>query len=806
MFQIINYSVVTNTVEPIVLFSSAMLRKLESMNAAADGIIKVTSAMEVELDDMQRAAAQANLNHLVATGLDLNGRHYVPFFAGSSDIRKGTSGWIRDDLLKEIGTWAMCGLKTSELNIAVNKYAAYIGLLMSSTRTFQQVYGRALDVRRVCVVPDTYVKVTGKVDFVEGDNVRRIDEHVVEINAFDGAAYIRPEATGGKASTLRAPWVKAMAIPMDFISFAEEHGLSTIIKDYWGNEVDLREIDLVLTESCFKMAGQYKSFQQYQEAFEALGHEICVCVEEHHPRKKAMPYQQLQTLVGGTNVDAMKLAYMTKEVMDAYKDPDQAAGLIGGHLAHAAKLYHGLLAEPYTARIVEESYNAKWTRAIGGKVLGLGYNAFLAPDPIAMLEALYGLPVTGALKAGECYCSNAGLGQVDNTRSPHLDHAHVIMWGVKKPNKYFMGPTMYWNIRDFATLRLRADYDGDHVWYSKNAFLLEAIRKTDRLLENITVDWVAPKAPKSAINRGTLARFFTSLTQTSQIGIYADDFTKFWAWLSNELDKEAITMEEAREVWCWLTYAGNVLIDAAKHGNANVKPPKRVRMFAQMPLPAFCEYAKADSVRPVGSEYWAGKCAKTNGFADMYSEAVRSNVDEHLHVTGSEEFVFDPHVLMIDAHRKIGNLAGLFKQGRRVVDGYDETGAQISHYEDEGLFQRLAFASARELEALEDGGNERYHLDCWEKERGRLAFNEIRRWVEERGETMEAAYDIICRGVFNGSASEKYAYTMKRAFWIFFGEMTVEVLSDKFCANVFEDELVLPDLDDLDSDDEYVEE
>lgn len=805
MFQITNFNVVSNTAESIVLFSSAMLRKLADMNAADDGIIKVTSAMEAELTDDARAAAQDNLKHLVNVGLDLNGRHYVPFFAGSSDIRKGTSGWIRDDLHKEIGTWAMCGLHTRDLNIAVNKYAAYIGLLMSSTRTFREVYGSILDVRRVCVVPDTSVQVAGTADLVAGSNVSRSSSHTATINAFDGAAYIRPEITGGKASTLRAPWVKAMAIPMDYIRFAEEHNLSTVIKDYWGKEVDLREIDLVLTESCFKMAGQYKNFQQYQDAFIALGHEICVCVEEHAPRKKDMPYQQLQTLVGGTNVDAMKLACMTSEVLTTYQDPDHAAGLVGGHLAKAAKLYHGLLADSYTARNVERAYAAKWTKAVGGNVLGLGYNAFLAPDPIAMMEALFGLPVVGVLKAGECYCSNAGLGPVDNTRSPHLDHAHVILWGVKKPNEYFMGPTMYWNIWDFTTLRLRADYDGDHVWYSKNAFLLEAIRKTDRLLNNVTVDFVAPKAPKSAINRATLSQFFAGLTQPSQIGIYADNFTRFWAWLTTELEAERITIDEARDVWCWLTYAGNVLIDAAKHGSASVKPPKRVREFASMPLPAFCEYAKANAVHPVGDVHWAGKCARTNGFGDMYSQAVRNNVDEHLHIAGSEDFVFDPYVLRIDAHRKCSKLAGLFRKGRRVVDGYDLNGEPVCHYEDEGLFQQLAFASARDLEALKRGGSDGFHVDNWEAERGRIAFEEIRSWAEERGETIEAAYDIICHGVFNHLGSEEYIYTLKRAFWNIFGAMAVEVLSDKMCDGVFEGDLELPDFGET-TDEEYTEE
>lgn len=796
MFAINNYSVVTKSLTEVVLFSSAMMEKLESLGYAEDGIIKVSSALEMELSDEDKAIAQSHLQHIVAAGLTLNGVTYVPFFAGSSDIRKGTSAWIREDLYAEIGKWAMCGLSTKDMKIAVNKYAAYIGLLMSSTRTFMQVYGRELSVRRVCVVKDRYIFVTDPADFVHGTNVTRKDEHTVEINAFDGAAYIRPEVTGGKASTLRAPWVKAMAIPMDFIGYAEEHGLSTVIKDYWGNDVDLRDVDLILTESCFKMAGQYESFQQYQEAFEALGHEIRVCVEEHAPRKKAMPYQQLQTLVGGTVVDAKRLMHVTKAALDDYRSPTKAGKLVGGNIAKATQLYPELLAEPYIAGAIAEAYASKRTRAIGGKVLDLGYNAFLAPDPVAMLEALYGLPICGSLSAGQCYCSNvarkADLGAlpyVDVTRSPHLDHAHVILWNVSQPSKYMMGPTMYLNIRDFTTIRLRADYDGDHVWYSDHTALLDVVRKTDKFLGNLPVDWVAPKAPKSVINRATLAQFFTGLTQTSQIGIYADNFTRFWAWLTTELDKETITTEEAREVWCWLTYAGNVLIDAAKHGSANVRPPKRVQEFSHMPLPAFCEYAKANSIHPVGDEHWFAKCSQTDGFGDLYSRAVRDTVDEALHITGIEEMIFDPTELLIDDQRKIGGLQGLYHRGR--------WNAEKQTAEGEGFFQQLAFASARELEALrQNGENDQHKLESWEAKRGRIAFEQIKRWAEERGETIEAAYDVITRRIFCGSQnnSPEYQHAVKRAYWSFFGPMVVDVLRSRM--DVFDADLTMPDVDD----------
>ena len=794
MFKIMNYSVVNAAVEEIVLFSSAMMEKLESIGRAADGIIKVSSALEVELTDEQRAVSEQLLQTIVKNGLTVNQTHYTPFFAGSSDIRKGSSAWIDVDIHAMIGEWAMCGLKTKDLNIAVNKYAAYIGLLMSSTRKFKDVYDRPLDIRRVCVVKDSFATVSGVVDFVQHGKNSRKDGHTAEINAFDGASYIRPECTDGRCSTLRAPWVKALAVPVDFLAFAKEHSLSTVIKDYWGNDVDLNDIDLILTESCFKMAGQYKNFDQYQTAFEALGHEIRVCVEEHAPRKKAMPYQQLQTLVGADEQDAMKLAYVTWEHMNKFSDPKETGGLIGGNLGRACKLWPELLVESYTAKQIEEAYAAKRNRALGGKVFDLGYNAFIAPDPVAMLEALFGLPIKGVLKAGECFCKNAGRGWVDVTRSPHLDHAHVILYAVRKPNDYFVGPTMYLNIWDMTTIRLRADYDGDHVWYSRHAFLLNAVRKTDRVLQNLPVDWVAPKAPKSAITRAALAQFFTGLTQTSQIGIYADNFTKFWAWMMKEIREDNVSVEETREAWTWLTWAGNVLIDAAKHGTANVRPPEIVRFFSKKPLPAFCEHAKADANRPVGCDHWLEKCAPSEGFGDMYMKCIRENVPEQLCVEGADDFVFDVKTMMIDAQRPASGLSGLW--------GHGEYMACIGEYVDQGLFQTLAFSNAAELEALRKGGSDDHHVESWEAERGRIALNRIRAWAEERGSSIEAAYDVVTRRVFTSRYnSVGMEQTIKRAYWSFFGEMAIEAIANNLNADVFETELCMPG-DEFDADEE----
>lgn len=756
MFKCSMINVFANTVDEIILDNSALMRKLVELNAT-DKVVKLNGEInELDKDENAKAEARVRLANYVQNGINISGNHYVPLLVTASDSRKAHSMWIDKEIWSEVGRWLMCGLNSSDLNIAINKYMAYLGLMASATRSFESVYGHTIDIHRVCVVKDYTVTVNGKVDNVDGVNITYDVDKDISICAFDGAGLIDPHLTNYKASTIRGPWIKALAIPADFKRFCREHSISTV-EDLWGNTRNIADIDLILTESCFKMASQYDNWGKYVSAFIALGHEISVCVEEHRPSRKAMPYQQGQTLIAGTEDDSIRFAGFAKREVVKLNNAKEAGKLLGGNLSKAAKLYPELVSEKYCASRIQEAYAAKRTKMMGGKVPGLGYNAFIAPDVVAMMESIFGLDVKGCLKAGECYCSNCNVGETDITRNPHFDHAHVLLNNVAKPSKYMVGPTMYVNIFDLLTIRIRCDYDGDHVWYSQNEMLIDLVKRSNEIVTGRVIDWNAPKAPKGPVTMGVIRTFVMNLTQTSQIGRYADAMTKMWA---NGYDRYACN---------WLTYAGNVLIDAAKHGSANIGVPDAVKDIFKMPLPAFCEYAKADSERPVGSEKWLGKVARTHGFMDMYSDQIRTNIPETLVIDGVEEMMFNSSVMMIEPDRKIGSLAGLCKKGK--------WNKETNKYDDQGVFQEIAFRHAAEWLGLSKVAGNVSKKASWDELRGEAGLAEIKAWAEERGSTIEAAYDVICRWVYNTQMSDGYATVMKTAFWRIFGNMAVETLN-----------------------------
>jgi hypothetical protein len=737
--------------DEIIVFPNELARKLETIGRT-DALIKVNSLISDKLPDEEKAAMNQQLQEWTANGIHLGNKIYRPFFIGASDSRNATSAWLDEELLPEIGKWAMCGIKTSDMHIAVNKYLAYIALLASATRSFESVFGTTLDPRKIVVVPDYNVVVKGKVDFVNNNTIEHDVDRDVTINAFDGCGIVMPYITKNTACTIRAPWMKALIIPGNFRRFAVEHSVKEIV-DLWGNAHKIEEIDAVLTKSCFKMAAGYTSWKQYCDAFEQLGHRITVCVEEHAPRAKWMPYQQLQTLAGNDD-DVKAFAAKANHVAYEWQKPAGAAKLIGGWAGKAARINPNILADANVQERLQEAFAAKRMMILGGKVPDLGYNAFLAPDPVALMEHVCGLPVKGVLNAGECCCANCNLGEVDVTRNPHFDHAHVLLNNVTKKSYLFYGPTFYINIFDLTTIRLRADYDGDHVWYSQDPILLDLVHRTNDQYKNLPIDWIAPESVKGKINKGVVAAAFQRNTQQAQIGLFADGLTKMFA---NGYD---------RDVCAWLTYAGNVLIDAAKHGNANIDKPADVNETMKGKLPLFAKFAKANPDRPLeDEEYWTKRCEETDSFADRYSAFCDQTLPKELVVEGSDEFVFNVSDLMIDAHRPSGWAAGLYHRATNPNDW-------------DGLFNQIAFRHAREwteVSKADVAGKKA----TWEQLRGAAALEEIKAFCEERGETIEAAYDVICRHVFASKASFAYNAVVKDAFWRIFGEMAVNVLKSK---------------------------
>ena len=782
------YNLNSGKMEEITIFDSCGTRKLDKMAIEPkDALLDVMAETKKNPED--EAYAKSVLSNMCAEGYPLNGIEFNPFMAPAGKIRKATSTFMNSSIIPEIGRWSMCGLRSYNLEMPLNKPLAYFGLLWSASKTFEKVFGKKFDIKRLAVIKDGEITINGIVDVVsQKEGVSKEVARQIIINAFDGFGIVNYVITNGESVTIRGPWLKAFVQAVDFGDIArwcKEMGIEPVFTDFWGRKVNLQDVDMIICESCFKTAKFYESWSQYTKAFEELEHEVAVCVREHAPKLKGMPYQQGQTLMG-TSDDALHFVAHAKKTVYKYHESQKAAGLLGGAHAKAAKLYPALFNESYTKKAVQEKYTTKRNDMLGGRIPELGYNAFLAPDIQAFVEHLFGLEIKGSLKAGECSCQTIEDGLVDVTRSPHLDNAHVLLNNVKKMPFVGKTPTFFINIMDMTTIQLRADYDGDHVWYSQDEYLLDLVQRTYEKLQNLPVDWNVEKAPKVKMTKSAIASFITNLIHGSEIGLYADALTKMW---NNGYD---------RDVCDWLTYAGNVLIDAAKHAAVKIEKPESVKAIDKLSLPMFAMYAKADLEHPANSEYWLAertimtkmgpmtippRCKYTDSFLDKYSKGIQENIPETLTIDGIEDLVFDSTKMMIDPHRKMGRFSGLSKKGR-----YDEN---LGTMVDCGLFQEIAFRHSTEWNKLVGQTNFFQNRREWEEETAKAARAEIIAWAHAQYPEIKVAddkledccYDIIVRNIFNTKYSEGMDTVIKQCFWRIYGDKAVEVLKKNLAVN-----------------------
>ena len=842
------FDIVRNKIESITMFDNELTRWLKENNATAEDIMKVKAEVpNSRYMEEEEARTKSKLVHNLSNGMvfskkvaesfmttgdkpvifkDDKERRMKVLLVSASDARKVMSLWVNEKLIPSLGKWLLCGLTQKDIKLAVNKFMAYIGLMASASKRFGEVFGKDIDIRRVVIVKDYEVVIEALTRFIA--NERHIDEakaRKLVINAFDGMGFINAFLTNGESMTIRGPWIKAFVQAVSWPrlkKFLEENGIEPKLVDFWGVEHNIDDVDVVLTASCFKAAKLYKSWDIYCDAFEALGHAICVCVREHQPKLKGMPYQQGQTLMG-TEADAEYAALHSKKVVDQYRDPDNAIKLLPKWMKRAARKYKALLNERHIARTLQEKYTSRWNEARGGRILDIGCNAFAAADITALVQWCFGAKVTGFLKAGECFCYNCKPGEVDVTRSPHLDNAHVILNCVPEM-PLAMGPTMFVNIFDLATIRLRCDYDGDHFWYSQDEWLLSLVHRTYERLGEMTFDWVAPAGQKVEINRAAIANFVSNLMHGSEIGLYADALTKLWNHLEQMLIDGKITLEEFEDMCGWLTYGANVIIDAAKHGEVDKKVMDVLKDILkeanELPLPEYCRFAKADLDHPANSKYWTEEryvCVKeengnknysvvyasdydekkhgeidkvrhartkyTGSFLDMYGRKVDEIIPKTLVIKETENAVFDVFTMMIDPHRKMGRLAAISLKARH----YDQ---EADTYVDGGLFQEIAFRHAAEWKALIKADDEFvFSRDEWEEAKREQAIKEIIAWCRAQYKNfpgidevpdwklLDAAYDIITRNIFTTTkTSDAYDTAVKNAYWMIFGEKANEVL------------------------------
>lgn len=438
---------------------------------------------------------------LVKKGLVLNGKKYVRFMAGAGQLRRKTVLFIDADFYQEINKRFENGIDLNK-EINMSKFGAYFGLYSSS--------GKKVSSPRYVVVKDfEFIKKEERVDFVTEEN--NVEERTIDIkvNSFDGMGLISPQMSKTWSIDLglekeavqfivRAPFTKGLLVSFPFHLMAKENNIAHV-EDIYGHKHDIEEIDVIITESQFKMASHYKSIKEHLE--NSKNNKLFWFVTRtNNPDKDKdsfwTSYQYIQVLK--EDIDIEKLTKDTLQFFSSVSIYDRNSSVLylsGGNLKENMEIesvdnyYLKLLLlskdsinDPYVRSHLTNSLNKKIRESYTGKLLVEGNYSFLIVDPYALSQHALGLPVTGILRDGEFYSDYWNSKERDVVvagRSPLTWRSELLKLNIVsnvKTKKWFSHIYSGTIISAFGNDMMKfadGDADGDLVFTTSNEQMIE---------------------------------------------------------------------------------------------------------------------------------------------------------------------------------------------------------------------------------------------------------------------------------------------------------------------------------------------
>ena len=459
---------------------------------------------------------------------------YQRFLGTAGSIKKSTIMFvdknIHENLIKKINNGRYEGPKDDEEVKVYNgmelnykfipaKLNAYFALACSAS--IQVPWPRIIVIDDVETSFDAIVrevKDTGNESNPDWPSVTEDIKKTIKINTCDGMGFISPEMSAKWAESLnegskplsgynvRCAFLKGMVFTIDFRQFAEEVAHTYIIKDAWGDERDVREADVILTVSMLKLWDSYSGCDDYIRNCQENGYEFCIAKSAPHELRNVHTtnYQYLQDFkFSDEQID--ELVEPTVSKIKECLGLDWAklilymcgTGLDEKNVVHMDPMCKSIMANP---ELIKDPYvRSKVSRMIQKRIksakIGVldveGDYAIIGCDPYALLQNMFGMEVTGLLKAGECYhkyWTDKNVSEVIAFRAPMTSHENVCKLKIidnSETQKWFKYITTCCMLNGWDTTAIRcngADYDADTFFTTNNKVLLDSFEYKTTLM------------------------------------------------------------------------------------------------------------------------------------------------------------------------------------------------------------------------------------------------------------------------------------------------------------------------------------
>ena len=446
-------------------------------------------------------------------GFRINGVPYKRLLGTNGGIKNKTIVFVSERLHGELMRRIENDRdKTKELVTA--KLEAYRALTCSASIPVSMPHG-------ILVVDDVENTVRADIIYLNDDGVeepkmehRKNEEVTIDLS--DGCGMMLPSLAKRWSEELgldymvsgvntRFAWEKGMMFTFDFVEFAEKVAGSYIVKDAWGNDVDVRTVEAVFTTSQIKLWDSYRSCEHYLQCCEKNHYTfgIAKTTPEKLESERNLNYQFIQSY-DLTEEDIEELIRPTiDEIHDIIRGDYhktilylKGIGLNGNNVrfvendyAKAMMIEPSVLNDQYVQHKIYNMIKKRIDEAKVGVIKVHGNYSILSGDLYALCQNMFGMKVTGLLKAGEVYnrywCGHEHLAIF---RAPMTCHNNIIKVHPRCDDEVlhwyqYMTACTVLNGWDLIANSLNGcDFDGDLCMLTDNRVLVENIRETPSIM------------------------------------------------------------------------------------------------------------------------------------------------------------------------------------------------------------------------------------------------------------------------------------------------------------------------------------
>lgn len=448
-------------------------------------------------------------------GFTINGIKYVRLLGTVNGVKQSTIVFVSERLAPELRRRISNGRDETK-EMVPSKLEAYRALVCSGSTPVSMPRGAV--VVNDCVT-HFHADVIKLDDSANGEPVMTFEADAeVELDESDGYGIMLPSLAQRWSEELhldyvtsgvncRMSFLKGMIFPFDFLEFADTVAGTRMITDAWGNEVDLSNVELILTTSQLKLWDHYPDMETYLKC----------CQENHYqmgiakttPREldtvRNLNYQFIQPFeLTDDDIDEL-IAPTVREIHDILgldwrksilylKGTDMTEKSLCDlepDFTTALMANPQMIDDPYVRRKIYNLIKKRITDAKIGVIQVHGNYTIISGDPYALCQSIFGLPVTGLLKAGELYNKfwlDQGVEKVVCFRAPMSCAENILVMNVSQSEDarhwyQYMDRCTALNAWDTACHALNGcDKDGDLLFTTDNPVFLRRHKKLPALM------------------------------------------------------------------------------------------------------------------------------------------------------------------------------------------------------------------------------------------------------------------------------------------------------------------------------------